>query len=476
MKSKIIKKISFILITSLLFFISFVFSTRELSSQNYYINNNEIVGYHYYKDVEVANNGALSLKGMYKNTLGEFLYAINSQEVYRVGYDKDGDVVKYYRKSREYSPRYSNKNGIVKEIHVKVPGERNDQIRIFSYEGPHMTQLDIYLVGIDADGISLKHIKDQTVLYHYNNAGQLTKITYYNYNKGRNVTTTYTIMHYNGKSLEKKEFYNEKDKLVYYFSYKGNKTIQHKPNNDIVREFVNTPKSEYTIEYYPAIFKMINGKYVNDAEDKYDMGQKIGFDYDNGGIYRFSKILPAKNGYTLHDYIIMKMGEKEIVVENIYYKRAITWKESTTLVQRAYLVIPTDGRPQIEELQFKWLDKKGNNLFNLIPITIKNYLRKKEELFIGAEFVLHGIIAEPKGGGPNTLVEIVNEKGQTAWADIYEGHIFFIGKLSDNNDLNYHKIIIRSKGYKLYQKEFQINKSERVIDLGQFYLQRSTGG
>ncbi|MFW5799340.1 MAG: hypothetical protein ACOCV8_00890 [Spirochaetota bacterium] len=469
MKMKIIKRISFATIYILLFAFGLFISTDKLSSQNYYMNNSDITEYEYYKEVKVERNGTIKMEGRYNVVLGEFLYGINSQNVYKVGLDDDGEIVKYYKKSRIYIPRYYVKGGVIRELEVKVPGTNNNQLRIYEYEKGKMIRKDVYIQGVEPDGITRKMVKDQSVYYDYYE-GLLSKEVYRNFNKGRNVSEKYAMYTYNGKTLKKKEIYNSQDILEYYYTYSGNVTTHHKPDGTVVREHIDDNSGYYTIEYYPAILKNMNGRYIIDAEERYDEGVKVGFFRYKGVIARYKRILPHKNGYTLHDYAIAEVESgRHIMLENIHYKRAFTWEEASTIVQKPYLIDPSHSKPQVKELPFKWLDDTGYNLMDYIPTGIKRYVEHREQKFIGAEYAIYGEIEQ--GAGNSTLVEVYNEEGDKNWCDLYGTYLFFIGKLSDTNGLNYNRIVIRSKGYKDYHKDFEISTNEkRIFDIGRFYM------
>jgi hypothetical protein len=52
----------------------------------------------------------------------------------------------------------------------------------------------------------------------------------------------------------------------------------------------------------------------------------------------------------------MKLGEDNVVVENTSYTRAFVWKESTTLTQKTYLILPSTDKSLIKEISL-YLDR-----------------------------------------------------------------------------------------------------------------------
>ncbi len=476
MRYDLIKRISVIILFFLSITIIFGFSPISLISQqndyynDYYVNTNEIITTRYYKEVEVDNYGRLIFKGRYDDTLGEFLHAINSQHVYKVGYDSAGDLVRYFRGNRTYTPTFFSKQGaVIKEISIVVQGTNNDKLRIYKYDNGLLVEMEEFFKKINTDRMEINLIKSQAVSYIYNSQNRVVREEYKNYSDARRLSSKYVVMSYRGSALSKKEYFDENGNLEYYYLYGGTIT-QHKPDGELVREISQDRKSEITTEYYPPI--MINqGQYWEIvATEKHPDGVQIGYLYENGVIYRFQRLFPKKNGFAKYDYTVLKSNDgQNVVVENIFFTQYKSWKEATTLVQRVYAVLYHNKDPYAKELSYKWLAKDGTDLMNMLPFELRQRINQKDEDFIGAEYV---IIAKLKAAGDTTLAEILTEDNRREWCDIIYGYVFFVATLSDGGDLNYNKLLIKSKGYQDFEYEFEIDENQRVINLGELYLSK----
>lgn len=451
-------------------------NSTNLNAQ-YPNNKSNIESTQYFKDFSVDTYGRIELKGRFNATLGDFLFSIGHSDIYKVGYDSRGDIVKMWNRNREYDIVFFNTaKDTVKEISVMIPGNDNDQLRLYEYKNNKVSKLVVYIKKIDENKLSQQMVTDQVVSYYYDyKTDKLSKITYKNYNKGRDVNQKFIKYSYTGSSLNKEEVYevdnDGESYLQYYYTYSGRNKIQHKPDGDVIREYVKDGNGDYTIEYYPPIVKEVNRRNMVTATDKHEKGVKVGYGYYNGVIYSYSKIMPKWNGFSIKEYAVAKVkGSEKIVLENIGYTRAEDWESSTTVVQRVWEVLEASPKPRVRKITSYWLDKQGKNLFNSLPQGLKNLISKKEEQFIGAEYIVYGEIAQPAGGGPSTIVEIYDKDGEVSWCDTYGGYFFFIGKMSDENGLDYEKILIRSKGYNNYPLDFEIEDGERVIDVGKLYL------
>ncbi len=219
--------------------------------------------------------------------------------------------------------------------------------------------------------------------------------------------------------------------------------------------------------------KKVGSKFTITATDKYTKGVKIGFKKNKGGIINdFSRIFPQKHGFSIHEYRLEGVSNQKIVIEDVFYVKAISWKEASTKIQNGYIILSDVNSPRFDKLPFKWMDKEGNNLFRRLPENIKGYLYRRSHLFLGAEYAIVGEITEPQGGGPTTLAEVYNKKGERAWCDLFGSYIFFVAKLSEGKELTYNKLLIKSRGYEDFETTFDINEDEKVVDLGSFVLEK----
>jgi hypothetical protein len=474
MRYDLIKRICIIILFFFSMVIIFGFNQNPLSSQysdydnSYYTNTNNISNYRYYKDVEVDYYGRLIFSGRYDNTLGEFLHAINSQHVYKVGYDSGGELVRYFRGNRIYTPTYySMQNRMVKEISISVQGTDNDKVRVYEYSNGMLKEMQEFFKKVNMDRMEINLIKNQSVTYYYNNMNRIIKEEYHNFNESRKITSKSVVMNYSGGHLSKKEYFDENGNLEYYYQY-GNVITQHKPDGELVREIVKDKQGEITTEYYPPI--MVNqGQYWEVvASEKYPEGVEIGYLYQNGIIYRFQRLFPKKNGFAKYDYTVMQSTEgQKVVMENVYFTQYKTWRESSTIVQRVYAILYHNDKPYTKELSYRWISKDGKNLMAMLPFQLRNRINQKDEDFIGAEYI---ILAKLKAAGDTTLAEVLTEDGQREWCDIIQGYIFFIATLSHGGGLDYNKIRIKSKGYYDMEFEFEVEEGQRLVDLGEIYL------
>ncbi len=478
------KKAILSIVSVLLFLFSVFFVTiSRVTPQGYYMNVNETITAEYYKDLEITKEGKIEYKNKYENSLGEFLFSIDSGNVYKVDFDKDGELIKYHKRDHIFIPKFSEKGGIVKEIreirsnipqqHLSTIELENDRISMFSYKDGKVTLKEVLVRERKEDGVSTQLIKDANINYYYNSNDELNKEVYKNYNSKRSVSSIYTKYHYKSDELVKKEVFGGNDDLLYYFVYKGDKTLHYRPDGEVVKEYINNKDGIFTIEFYPSIMKKIGSKFTITANDKYPKGVKIGFNKDKNGIISgFSRIFPQKHGFSRHEYHLEGVSNQRLVIEDVFYIKAVSWEEASTKIQNGYIILSDVNNPRFDKLPFKWMDKNDNNLFRKLPENIKGYLYRRSHLFLGAEYAIVGEITEPQGGGPTTLAEVYNKKGERAWCDLFGSYIFFVAKLSDGKELTYNKLLVKSKGYEDFETTFDMNKDEKVVNLGSFSLEK----
>lgn len=458
-----------------------ILADNQLKSQeDYYINLSTPVKFLYYKDVQILPSGTLYVNGLYDNVLGNFLFSVNSKNVYKVAFDEYDQIVNYYRQSRMYTPKYNVKGGIITELYITVENSNVNQLRIYEYEGSVISKQTIYVVSTASDGISILHSKDQEVIYNYNNDYTLiTSEIYNNYNQDRNVNRRILKKTYERTTLVRTDIYGTEENLLYYLVYNEKGDYKHyKPSGELVKEYYATEDGEYTIDYYPAILREVNGNNVIDVNKRYGKGVTTKYKKQNDTIIGFTKSLPEKNGFTLHDFVIVRTAETDNIVESIKYIKEGTWEECDTIIQVPYEILPGDisdpkSRARITELDFRWIDKEGNDLSQKIPKTVKDVLFTHQSVLIGAEYVLYANIVEPQGlGNYSTIAEIYNDNNERDWCNLINGYLIYIGKLSENKNLSFNTLVIKSKGYNDYYKEFTIEENEKIINIGQISLKK----
>lgn len=477
------KKYIISIVTSIIFLLFvFVYNPNRVTPQGYYMNVNETISAEYYKDLEITKNGDIEYSNKYDKSLGEFLFSIDSGNVYKVDFDKDGDLIKYHKRDNTFIPKLSKKGGIVKEIreirsnvnqqHISTIELENDRISMFTYKNGKISVKEVLVRQRKEDGVSTQLVKDADVNYYYDEEGNLTKEVYKNYNPKRSLSSISTKYHYKSGVLVKKEVFGSNEDLLYYFTYEDEKTKHYRPDGEVVKEYISNKDGEFTLEYYPSMMKKIGSKFTITATDKHNKGVRIGFNKNNEGIITgFSRIFPQKHGFSRHEYRLEGVSNQKVVIEDVFYVKAISWKEASTKIQNGYIILSDVNNPRFDKLPFKWMDKEGNNLFKKLPTNIKGYLYRRSHLFLGAEYAIVGEIIEPEGGGPTTLVEVYNKEDERAWCDLFGSYVFFVAKLSDGNELSYNKILIKSRGYEDYETTFDINSNEKVLDLGTFALE-----
>ncbi len=442
--------------------------TPQSQSENLYYNNSQITDYTYYRTVEVDSLGYLVFKEKYDKTLGEFQYAINSQYVYRVGYDSNKEVVKYFRGSRVYTPNYvSYDDRRVKEISIALDDSGSStKVRKYEYNSTgRILKMVEFNKRIDTKRMEVVLTPNQSVEYEYN-AGRVVKELYKSYIEQRQTSSKYSVITYRGNLMARKEYYDEDGDLEYYYVY-GQVTKQYKPNGEVVRDIIVEKDGKFVTEYYPPMLIKYGNSWEMVASERYNKGVKIGFHKQDGVIYRLSRLFPKKNGFAKNDYTVAVNEENEkVIIENTFFTQYKSWKESSTLVQKAYAVLKHSDFSYAKKLYSKWLAKDGTDLLYALPFAVRNSISPSTD-FVGAEYI---ILAQLRDCGKTTLAEIFTKKGEREWCDIVDENIIFVASLSSGNNLDYNKIKIKSKGYKDFEFDFEIDKDKRIIDLGEIFM------
>ncbi len=447
-----------------------VITSQEEESKTYY-NNSKISYYLYYKEVSVDDHGKIKLDGKYDDTLGEFQYAIHSQYVYKVAFDKNKELVKYFRRGRIYTPHYiSFSDRRVKEMIITSESSMDfKKIRQYNYTNSgRVSEMLEYDKKLDNKKMEVKLVLNQSVSYKYEN-GNLIGESYKSFEKERNVSARSVKMSYKGNSLSKKEFFDEKGQLQYYYTY-GTVTEQHKPDGSVVRKILHNKKGDFTTEYYPPISVKKDSKWEVIVTEKYNKGAEVGFYKERGAIYRLTKLYPRKNGFSTNDYTVGQNDKGErIVIEKTSFTQHGSWKKSSTIVQKAYTVIKRGEFSSAKKLYTKWLSEEGKDLLSSLPPELVNVITPSVRDFTGAEYI---VVAKLNSSGSITLAEIFTKDGKRSWCDISNGYLFFIASLMEGNDLDYNKIVIKSKGYSDVKKTFKVSKNKRIINLGDINMVR----